>query len=72
MSIMKYGQLADSSLFEIDNAIPGKCHSGIFSCCPNQEIGWPFQFKGLILGTCSYFGAEAANYKMLKTLILLS
>jgi hypothetical protein len=26
-----------------------------------QEIGWPFLFKGLLIGTCPYFDADAAT-----------
>jgi hypothetical protein len=29
-----------------------------FSGCPNQEIGWPFPFEGLVIGTSSYFAAD--------------
>jgi hypothetical protein len=35
----------------------------IFSGCPNQEIGWPFLFKGLKIGTSSYFGTDSATEK---------
>jgi hypothetical protein len=35
----------------------------LFSGCPNQEIGWPVLFKGLIIETCSYFGADSATEK---------
>ena len=31
------------------------------SGCPNQEIGWPFQFIGHIIGTYSYLGADSAT-----------
>jgi hypothetical protein len=34
-----------------------------FSGCPNHEIGQTFLFKGHILGTCSYFGADYATKK---------
>jgi hypothetical protein len=36
--------------------------SVLFSGCPNKEIGRPFIFNGLIIGTCSYFGADSATY----------
>jgi hypothetical protein len=36
-------------------------YSVIFSGCPNKEICRPFLFNGLILGTCSYFGADSAT-----------
>jgi hypothetical protein len=29
--------------------------------CPNQEIGGPFLFISLIIGTSSYFGVESAT-----------
>jgi hypothetical protein len=32
-----------------------------FSGCPNQEIGWTFLFNGIIIGACSYFGADSAT-----------
>jgi hypothetical protein len=39
------------------------CHQHIliFSGCPNQELGWPFLFKILILGACSYFGVDTGS-----------
>jgi hypothetical protein len=33
----------------------------LFNGCSNQEIWWPFLFKGLIIGTCSYFGAYSGR-----------
>jgi hypothetical protein len=30
-------------------------HTSGFSGCPNQEVGWPFLFNGLLIGTCSTF-----------------
>jgi hypothetical protein len=38
---------------------------GIFSGCPNKEIGQTFIFKGHKIGTCSYFGADSATKKQL-------
>jgi hypothetical protein len=34
----------------------GQHSSGVFSGCPNQEIGWPFLFHDSMTGTCSYWG----------------
>jgi hypothetical protein len=31
-----------------------------------QEIGWPFPFKGPLIGTCSYFDADAATQSKLS------
>jgi hypothetical protein len=31
-----------------------------------QEIGWPFLFKGLLIGTCPYFDADAATQSKLS------
>jgi hypothetical protein len=57
MSTMIYGQWGDLSQFETDNA------SNVFAGCQNQEIGWPFLFKGHKIGTCSSFGADSATNK---------
>jgi hypothetical protein len=38
-----------------------RVHSEFFSGCPNLEIGRPFQFKGHIIGTTSYFGMDSAT-----------
>jgi hypothetical protein len=27
-----------------------------------QDRGWPFLFKGLLIGTCPYFDADAATH----------
>jgi hypothetical protein len=35
----------------------------LFWGCQNQEIGWPFLFKALIIGTSSYFGADSTTKK---------
>jgi hypothetical protein len=32
-----------------------------------KKIGRPFLFKGLMIGTSSYFGADAATKKIVKT-----
>jgi hypothetical protein len=32
-----------------------------YSGCPNQEIGRPFLFKGLVVRTTSYFGADSTT-----------
>jgi hypothetical protein len=37
--------------------------SVFFSGCQNQEIGRPFLFKGLNIGSSSYFGADSATKK---------
>ena len=39
--------------------------SGLLSGCPNQEGGWLFLFKGRIIGTSSYLGADSATKKTL-------
>jgi hypothetical protein len=31
-----------------------------------QEIGWPFLFKGLLIGTSSYFDADATTQSKLS------
>jgi hypothetical protein len=36
-----------------------------FSGCLHEEIGWPFLFKGLTLGACSYFCEDSATGKNL-------
>jgi hypothetical protein len=41
------------------------------SGCPNQEIGWAFLFKELIIRTSSYFGADSATKKTLIACLLL-
>jgi hypothetical protein len=39
-------------------------HSAVFfSGCPKQQIGVPFQFEGLAIGTCSHFGVDSAAEK---------
>jgi hypothetical protein len=43
--------------------------SGIFSGCPNQEIGWPFIFKGLIIWSSSYFGVDSATKKNIESCV---
>ena len=40
-------------------------HSGFFSGCPNQEIGRPFIFLGIIIGTSPYLGADSTTKKKL-------
>jgi hypothetical protein len=37
------------------------CTNCIFSGCTNQEIGWTFPFKGIIIGTLSYLGMDSAT-----------
>jgi hypothetical protein len=49
------------ALTEQHRALKKEPGSDYFSNCPNQEIGLPFIFKGLIIGTCSYFGADSAT-----------
>jgi hypothetical protein len=39
----------------------GSLSSGLFSGCPNQEIGQIFLFEGHKIGTCCYFGADSAT-----------
>jgi hypothetical protein len=35
----------------------------VFQWLPNQEIGRTFLFKGLVIGTSSYFGADSTTKK---------
>jgi hypothetical protein len=41
--------------------LPWPAPSDWFSGCPHQEIGWLFLFKGLMIGTSSYFGVDSAT-----------